>query len=136
MARTAERARAPARPGPAPLAQRRLYRMVAVAIVGFLVFFPAKQLVEQRVRMYRLENRLAALREENAALEREVATLGDPDELELHARERLGLTRPGERVFVLVPQPTPVATTPEPVERRPWWARAGDAVARLVRGSG
>ena len=41
----------------------------------------------------------AALREENDALRRELASAREPDSMEDMARELLGLVMPGERVF-------------------------------------
>lgn len=114
--------------------QRRLLLVVGLLIAGFLVFFPTRQLIEQHGRMQRLEQRLAELSAQNAELEREVHGLEDREQLELLARERLGLIRPGERAYVFVPQATPVPA--ERVVDSPWWSRIWRAVTDFVRGRG
>lgn len=124
----------PARP--TPRRRSRLPLLAGLGLAAFLVFFPARQLVSQHMRIDRLEARLEALGEENADLEAEVERLKDPEELELEARERLGMVRPGERAYVFVPQPTP-QPTPEPApEAAPWWSRLWDGLVRLVKGDG
>lgn len=126
MVRTAARPEAEGEEAAAaPRRRSRLPLIIGLLIAGFLVFLPAKQAIEQRMRVERLEERLTALQDENARLEREVERLDDPEQLELLARERLGLVRPGERMYVFVPpdepQPTPSPDPdPDPVHRRVW----------------
>ena len=111
--------------------------VAGVVIAGFVVFLPTKQLVSQHMRIGRLEDRSAALQAENDRLEREVEQLEDPNQLELEARERLGLVRPGERMWVLVPPPPPsVQPDAEAADEpgRPWWSRWWDSLVGLVRG--
>jgi cell division protein FtsB len=88
---------------PAALGQRRM--MLAVVGIGalFVLFFPMRQLVQQRSDIASLEQRLAALRTENGRLSKDVDRLSDPKELEVLARERLGLVRPGERAYFVEP---------------------------------
>jgi len=53
-----------------------------------------------------LERQIAGLRAENAQLQAEVAELrSDPDAIERIAREKLGLIKPGDRVYKLPPTP-------------------------------
>ncbi|HVE91546.1 MAG TPA: septum formation initiator family protein [Actinomycetota bacterium] len=112
--------------------QRRTLLGIGLVIAAFLVFFPTKQLVVQRTRMARLETRLEVLTEENRRLERQVDRLQDPGELELLARARLGLVKPGEQAYLLVATPSPspaVRATGQP--KRPWPSRAWDWVTDL-----
>jgi len=110
--------------------QRRTLLAIGLVIAAFLVFFPTRQLVAQRSRMERLESRLELLTQENRRLESEVDRLQDPAELELLARERLGLVRPGEQAYLLVPTPAPSAPPrPKAPDRRPWPSRAWDWLA-------
>lgn len=121
-----------------PVGQRRILLAVGLLIAGFLVFFPARQVIDQRTQIGRLESRLTALQTENERLATEAERLQDPEELELLARERLGMVRPGEQVYLFVPgtepSPSPAAEEADPgpgiIGR--WWA----GLVRLVRGGG
>ncbi len=121
-----------------PVGQRRILLAVGLLIAGFLVFFPARQVIDQRTQIGRLEARLAALETENDRQAAEAERLQDPEELELLARERLGMVRPGEQAYLFVPgtEPTPApdpeAADPEPGILARWWA----GLVRLVRGGG
>lgn len=60
------------------------------------------QLVEERRKTEALEHELGALRAENARLGDEIVALRtDPATIERLAREELGLSRPGETVFLV-----------------------------------
>jgi cell division protein FtsB len=113
--------------------------MLLVALVGaaFVLFFPARQLVDQRRHIDALEQRLQALSTENSRLSQEVSRLEDPGELEVLARERLGLVRPGERAYFLSAQERPAAPTALKVPpHRSWWTRTWDRFVSLLRGRG
>ncbi len=60
--------------------------------------------------MAREKARLEALKAENRSLEQRLARLNDPEYQEKLAREQLGLVRPGETSYVVVPGPTPTET--------------------------
>lgn len=129
--KTAERVRAALAP---PQSQRRTILVAGLAIAAFLVFFPAKQLVAEKMRIHGLQSRVTALQAENERLESETKRLSDPRELELLARDRLGLVRPGEKAYLLVPQPTP-SPAPRAADAggslpSRWWAK----LLGLVRG--
>lgn len=136
--RTLDRAPAPTRsPRPARTGFSKLLLVLGVGVAAFLLFFPAKQLVGQQERIHRLEDRLEALQRENRELSEEVERLSDPEELELVARERLGLVEPGERLYAFTPTPSP-EPTPEPKaeDDEPIWSRAWSWLVSLVRGEG
>lgn len=113
--------------------------MFIVALIGaaFVLFFPTRQLVQQHRHINDLERRLAALDGENARLAQEVNRLEDPTELEVLARERLGLVRPGERAYFLEPQERPAAPAAlKAPPHRSWWSRTWSSVVSLLRGRG
>ena len=125
----------PSPPANRPATQRRQLLAIGLIVAAFLVFFPTKQLVAQRVRMRQLETRLVQLQESNRELEAEVERLKDPGELELLARERLGLVKPGEESYLFVPTPSPDPTPAPTVSERTNWARkAWDRLVALIRG--
>lgn len=138
MVKTLERPPAPARGSRPPRAGfSKLLLVLGVGVAAFLLFFPARQLVGQQQRIHQLEGRLEALQRENRELSQEVERLSDPEELELIARERLGLVEPGERLYAFTPTPSP-EPTPEPgaAGGEPFWSRAWSWLVSLVRGDG
>lgn len=134
MVRTADRPTA--RPLPAP-PQRKVFFLVGLLIAAFLIFFPTKQLIEQKVRMHKLTTQLDALQDQNRQLKDQVKALNDPNQLELLARDRLGLVKPGEQSYLFVPTPPPARPQPsEAAARRAWYLRWWDEAWSFVRGSG
>lgn len=117
------------------IVQGRVGVIAVLLIAGFVLFFPARQLVGQRNDMENLETRLAALAHENERLAADVARLEDPAQLETLARERLGLVRPGEDAYLFV-EPPPEGREPEPEAAPSLFGRAWSWLVSLVRGSG
>lgn len=120
------------------IGQGRLMITVCMIAAVFVVFFPARQLVNQRTQLEDLETRLAHLDTQNKRLEHNISRLQNPAELEVMARERLGLVKPGEHAYMFVepdatPAPPPVATLPA---RKPIWTRVWSAVTGFLRGRG
>ncbi|MBW3589221.1 MAG: septum formation initiator family protein [Actinobacteria bacterium] len=94
--------------------------LVAVFVVLILMAAaPARQAYEQKQAVAREKARLEALKTENRSLEQRLARLNDPEYQEKLAREQLGLVRPGETSYVVVPGPTPTqtVTADEPANR-------------------
>jgi len=94
--------------------------LVAVFVVLILMAAaPARQAYEQKQAVARERARLEALKTENRSLEQRLARLDDPEYQEKLAREQLGLVRPGETSYVVVPGPTPTQTVAadEPAKR-------------------
>jgi cell division protein FtsB len=118
-----------------PESQRRIWLVAGLAISAFLVFFPARQLFSEKVRIVRLEHRLAALQKENKGLSDEVRRLKDPGELELLARDRLGLVKPNERAYLIVPQPTPEARPVAAEAGRSVWSRWWSRLLGVLKGA-
>ena len=80
------------------------------AVLGVVVLFmltlavaPLRGLIDQRAQLIQLERRADMLAERNAELEDHVDRLNDPIYLERVARQCLGMVRPGETAFVMVP---------------------------------
>lgn len=84
----------------------------ALAVTGVA---PAQQVFAQRKLIEQERVRLAALTEQNDVLESRLARGNDPGYVEKLAREQLGLVRPGETSYVVLPGPP----LPEPVEADP-----------------
>ncbi|HET9722667.1 MAG TPA: septum formation initiator family protein [Actinomycetota bacterium] len=82
------------------LTARAAALLVVVAILALLTLVPARQFLAQRGQIAELEARAARLEQQNDALQREIARLKDPAELERLARECLGMVRPGEIALV------------------------------------
>ncbi len=83
---------------------RRLITLFVV--VSFFVYF-IYTLIQQQITISKnsneidaLEERIAVAEQQKAKLEQELENLNDPEYLEKVAREKLGLVRPNERVFV------------------------------------
>lgn len=115
------------------LGQRRLIVFITVLVGAFILYFPARALVSQRGHIDALEERRAALRAENKRLSDEAERLSDPAELEVLARERLGLVRPGERAYFVEPTAAP-AEAPKANTEGSVWSRIWSWVTSLARG--
>jgi cell division protein FtsL len=116
------------------LGQRRLMLIVVLAGAAFVLFFPARQLIQQRQEIGSLEQRLVELRTENNRLDEQVDRLSDPAELEVLARERLGLVRPGERAYFVDPVEPRPTSAPVQAHRSSSWERAWEWLTSLLRG--
>lgn len=84
--------------------------MVALILLTLAVA-PLRTLIDQRSRLGQLERQADDLTDRNAALEARIGRFNDPSYLERLARQCLGMVRPGETAFVMVPRqgapPTP-----------------------------
>jgi cell division protein FtsB len=117
---------------------RALNLRLRAGILGLLIgslaltgLAPVRQAYYQRESIQEEEARLKALEEVNAKLESRLLRLQDPAYMEKLAREQLGVVRPGETSYVVVPRPIPAAPPPQPVEKS-WWRQALDWLAELV----
>ncbi len=77
--------------------------LLVVGLVAAMGVEPTRRLIAQRERIEGMSDELHDIRRANARLEDRIARLNDPDYLEQQAREQIGLIRPGERVFRVVP---------------------------------
>ncbi len=83
-------------------------RALALAVlVGALLvasIYPIRTYLNQRHQITTLERQAQVLQRANGGLERSIESLHDPAELERLARECLGMVKPGEIAFVVVPK--------------------------------
>jgi cell division protein FtsB len=80
---------------------------VLLVIVLVLVAFgmaPLRAYMDERAKIAELERQSVVLEQATNHLDRRIAELNDPAELERIARECLVMVRPGETAFVLVPE--------------------------------
>ncbi len=75
--------------------------------------FPTRAWLAQRQELSARHAELAALEEEQDAIEAEVAQLQTIEEIERIAREEYGMTRPDEKVFRMLPGAVAPVDLPE-----------------------
>ena len=83
--------------------------VLVVIVLLFALTVPVRSLMQQRSDVARLQREERLLEQQNGALHLQVARLHDPAYLERIARQCLGMTRPGEISFVVVPKGAPNA---------------------------
>jgi cell division protein FtsB len=88
------------------------FRMGALGlVVGALALTgvaPARQAFRQREQLVEVQARVSTLEERNAELTGRLNRLSDVSYMEKLAREQLGVVRPGETSYVIVPAPAPL----------------------------
>jgi cell division protein FtsB len=77
--------------------------LLVLGLAGAMAIQPTRQLLAQRQRIAQMTDQLQDTRGANARLAEYVERLKDPDYLEQRARAQLGLVRPGETSFVVMP---------------------------------
>ena len=111
--------------------------LLVVALIAVVVvlagIFPFRQIIAGNREVGTAEQKLEALREENAVLEARIAALQTPQEVERLAREQFGLVMPGEIGYVVVTPPwesdlgnPPAADPAAGPEGRSWWQHLWD----------
>jgi cell division protein FtsB len=78
----------------------RFLALAAIALVGLLYYKPLRSYTATRAQLAHRQSEVQSLRSANRALEQRLADAGRPEELLRQAR-RLGLVRPGERLFIV-----------------------------------
>jgi cell division protein FtsB len=76
--------------------------LIALAVM-LLMISPLRGYLDERSQLADLRGHAAQLDKQNAALQARIAQLSDATYLELLARECLGMVKPGETAFVIVP---------------------------------
>ena len=76
--------------------------LVGALLVAFV--YPLRTYMGQRAQISNLMRHEQMLRRDNARLDGRIARLHDPRYLEFLARECLGMVKPGEISFVVVPK--------------------------------
>ena len=77
--------------------------LVVIALLFYLLM-PLRTYMAQRDRLAQLQRQSQVLVQQNEQLRRQIAQLQDPTYLERIARECLGMVRPGEQLFTIVPK--------------------------------
>ncbi|MDH4112257.1 MAG: septum formation initiator family protein [Actinomycetota bacterium] len=83
-------------------ARAAVLAVVALTLVTLAVA-PLRALIDQRNDLARLEQQADVLAARNVELRSRIDRFTDPEYLEQLARECLGMVRPGETAFVMVP---------------------------------
>ena len=76
--------------------------LIALAVM-LLMIAPLRGYLDERGQLADLRVQAAQLDKQNATLQARIAQLSDATYLELLARECLGMVKPGETAFVIVP---------------------------------
>ena len=102
--------------------------LVVVVLGVVIVSAPLQSYLDGRDRVDHLATQAAALDEANAQLEQRAEDLVEDDTIELLAREQLGLVRPGEVAYTLIPpqEGRPLIAPPrgpDAAEAEPWYRR-------------
>ena len=108
-----DRASADASRRRARLTARATLLLTLVVFVLVLSIAPARMYFEQKAELARLERQSAALTRENQRLAARAEQLRDHAFLERLARQCLGMVKPGETAFVVVPEEGAPAPPPE-----------------------
>ncbi len=77
--------------------------LLILCLAGAMAIQPTRQLLEQRARISGMSQDLHQLRSSNKQLDKRIERLNDPDYLEQQAREQIGLVRPGEVTYRVMP---------------------------------
>jgi cell division protein FtsB len=77
--------------------------LLVLGLFGAMAIEPTRQLIEQRERIAGMANELGSIERSNRRLEARIRRLKDPDFIEQRARAQVGLVRPGEVTYVVMP---------------------------------
>jgi cell division protein FtsB len=83
---------------------RALALLVIVGALLVAAMYPLRAWINERSQITGLEQKVAQLERQTADYDRQIAQLHDPAYLERLARECLGMIKPGEIGFVVVPK--------------------------------
>lgn len=77
--------------------------VLVLGLVGAMAITPTRELLQQRQRISAMAGTLRQTRHSNASLARGITRLKSPDYIEQQARSQIGLVRPGETQFIVMP---------------------------------
>ncbi len=77
--------------------------LLVLGLLAAMAIEPTLELIQQNERIARMKAELEAIESTNERLERRIGRLDDPDFLEQKAREQIGLVRPDETTYLVVP---------------------------------
>lgn len=116
----------------ARLSWLRLSLFLIISITVFLLLsYPAyRDWREQEILKKNLEAELKEVRAENTELKKEIEKLHSPDYIEILAREKFGLVKPGEKSYIVITpkeeQPETTETTSSPLTKKSLWEKTKD----------
>jgi cell division protein FtsB len=93
----------PSAPSSVRLSGRAVALLLIALAVMLLAIAPLRGYLDERSQLADLRNQATALERQNAELDDRIAQLSDATYLERLARECMGMVKPGETAFVLVP---------------------------------
>ncbi len=85
---------------------------LALAAILFLFVFPTRSYLGQRREVGAAEHDVTVLQKQNEKLEKEMARLQTPAEIERVAREQFNMAKPGEQVYHVLPAASTTTTVP------------------------
>lgn len=115
----------------------RIYLLATLgiaALIGAMAIGPIKSYTAAADRVDQLYKSRAEYQSQVDRLEGRRLELANPEEIELLAREQLGLVRPGEIPYVVVAprsEPDRVGPTTPTQAPQPWYRRLGQALREL-----
>ncbi|MDO8886292.1 septum formation initiator family protein [Candidatus Oleimmundimicrobium sp.] len=77
---------------------------VLLIVIGFWVSQPIIQGVVEKRKISALQEDIFKIQKENETLEKEISALNTDDNVEMVARGELGLIKPGEESYIVVPE--------------------------------
>lgn len=80
--------------------------LLVLGLLGAMAIEPTRQLIAQRERIDGMDRDLRQIQRSNRRLDARIGRLKDPDFLEQRARD-IGLVRPGETAYVVMPPSRP-----------------------------
>lgn len=95
--------------------------LLVLGLLAAMAIEPTMELMQQNDRIARMKSELRTIESTNERLERRIERLDDPDFLEQKAREQIGLVRPDETTYLVVPpgRARPAKKKPEPAPPPP-----------------
>jgi len=77
--------------------------VLVLGLVGAMAIEPTRQLLDQRTRISSMAGELQEVQEGNLQLQAQIERLNNDDYIEQRARAQIGLVRPGETTYVVMP---------------------------------
>jgi cell division protein FtsB len=77
--------------------------ILVLGLVGAMAIEPTRQLLDQRDRISGVASELENIQKGNLELAAQIERLNNDDYIEQRARAQIGLVRPGETTFVVMP---------------------------------
>ena len=81
--------------------------VLVIGLVGAMAIEPTRQLLDQRDRISSMAAELREVQEGNVQIAAQIERLNNDDYIEQRAREQIGLVRPGETTYLVMPPSAP-----------------------------